>query len=294
VAIGLTDNNPGDILAGTGAFQGITGSVSANGLTYDVFQSAAYGIRALAIDIKNAVNEGYNTVSSFVYHYLGTSSNNAANPNVANYLAAVVQGSGLSANSPITSANVPQLVQGVLQGEGTLSGTNPSDISSGLQLAGFTGATGVTGVNMTPAQSAVASTGGGFFNALGAGTNELFTNPGEFFNIYGQVLGNGISTIVGNPAGTAAGAIGNFNAGAATIGQAASDTGSQVSAGITQAAASITNAVKPIGNFFTDLTSGSILTRTVLVIVGVLLLAAAIFAFTKQNPVNVVANAAMA
>lgn len=248
MAVGNTYNNPGDLksLGGGQTWLGQTGTYglsSASG-SFVSFDSAADGVRATAIDLKNAIGEGYNTVSSLVYHFLGTSSNNAENPHVQNYLSAVEQGSGLTGN--ITQGDVPALVQGIFKGEGTLSGVSQSDLSAGLAAAGYSGAfsgneAGDSGFNS------------GFVNGDGTfATNTIAANK------YGQsLISVGSADSSGNPTSSSHGA----------------GTNASQSSGL----------LATLGSLLTTWDSTSFVTRAVLVVLGVLLLAAAFFAFTKQD-----------
>lgn len=136
MSLGGTLNNPGNLLFGT-PWQGVIGSQTANGLNYAQFATPEAGVAGLQTDLKTAISRGFNTVSALVYHYLGTSSDNVANPHVASYLAAVSQGSGLSPNSPVTAADVPALARGISTAEGTLSDfPQLKQVSGGLSGAG--------------------------------------------------------------------------------------------------------------------------------------------------------------
>jgi hypothetical protein len=140
VAIGIGINNPGDLLYGT-PWQGVTGSQSGNGLNYAVFDSPADGWRALTVDLSSAISHGYNTLSALVYHFLGTSTNNAANPAVANYLSTVERVTGLSANSPLSTdpGTLNALATGFSTAEGTISGFGQFASGGGASAVGVGG-----------------------------------------------------------------------------------------------------------------------------------------------------------
>ena len=121
MAVGSNINNPGDLLAGTSWTGQVSPYTSPNGLTYAAFSTPQAGINALQTDLTTAINNGANTLSSLVYHYLGTSTNNAANPAVSNYLSNVSQATGIAPNQAITSADVPNLAYGISVAEGTAS-----------------------------------------------------------------------------------------------------------------------------------------------------------------------------
>jgi len=263
MAIGNFDGNPGDLLAGSGNWQGLTGSVGANGLQYASFSSPAYGVRALAIDLRNAINSGYNTVSALVYHFLGTSSNNQANPHVASYLSAVEQGSGLSGS--VTASNVPALVQGIIKGEGTT--VSSSDLSQGLGMAGF---------GMTTSQSALAGAVNTSIGDFNTGLNFLGQHPMQGLGMIGRNILSGVT----DPSAS----IANFNVGAVTIGQATADTASQAGSAVSGIGASVSS-------FLTSISSQALWVRIAFLVVGILLFSAAIFAFLRTNTVQTVASA---
>lgn len=103
--IGLRNNNPGNIRPGD-AWQGMTGE---NG-GFIVFQDVTWGIRALATDITNKIQQGYNTigkigsvkdcsidkVGSIISRYAPPSENNTAS-----YISAVSADTGIPANQVI-------------------------------------------------------------------------------------------------------------------------------------------------------------------------------------------------
>ena len=262
MAVGDTYNNPGDLksLPNGQTWQGQTGTYglsSASG-SFTSFDSMADGVRATAIDLTNAINNGFNTVQSLVYHFLGTSSNNAENPHDSNYLNAVEQGSGLSGSQTITSSDVPALVQGIFKGEGTASGVSSSALQQGLSMAGYGGA--YTGTAFAGNEAGDSGFNSGFVNSDGAqAVNTIAANSN------GQsLISVGSATAAGNPTASAAGA----------------GTNATQSSGI----------LATLSGLLTTWDSTSFVTRAVLVILGVLLLAAAFFAFTKQS-VNIPAGA---
>ena len=262
MAVGDTYNNPGDLksLGGGQTWQGQTGTYglsSASG-SFVSFDSMADGVRATAVDLTNAINEGYNTVQSLVYHFLGTSSNNQENPHVQNYLSAVEQGSGLTGS--VSASDVPALVQGIFKGEGTAGGVSSSALQQGLGMAGYSGTA---------------------FSGNEAGDSGF--NSG-FINSDGS---QAINTIAANSSGQSLISVGSATpAGTPTASSHGAGTGASASAGL----------LGMLSQLLSTWDSTSFVTRAVLVILGVLLLAAAFFAFTKQsiniNPADLAAAAA--
>lgn len=122
--IGVGANNPGDLTVfgpGSILYPGQTGTIAGNGFNYATFPDQASGIAALENYITRHVANGWNTVSKFVYGFLGTSSANAANPHPQAYLSAFEKATGLGANSPLSSSQAALVAKGIAAGEGTLS-----------------------------------------------------------------------------------------------------------------------------------------------------------------------------
>lgn len=84
---GLRNNNPGNIRPGDN-WQGMIGTN--NG--FIVFQSMYWGLRALATDLVNKINEGANTIAAIIAKYAPATDNN----NVQAYIDAVSQDSGFN------------------------------------------------------------------------------------------------------------------------------------------------------------------------------------------------------
>jgi hypothetical protein len=274
MTVGLTANNPGDIQnAYQLGFQGATPqSIGAQGgAQITVFDNLPDGIRALAVDIGTAINNGYNTLSALVYHYLGTSSNNAQNSNVQGYLTSVEQNTGLSVNSTISSANVPTLVSAIINAEGNSSGVSQSALQQGLSAAGY-GSSSVTGSSNINLGTVVS----GEYNNFTAGLQSIFQNPVGSASYLVNNAASGTAASIANPQGAASYLLGQFNSGASTLGQATSNTASQT-------ASSVASPFASIASVFTNFTQASFITRVVLVLLGVILVGAAVFAFAKPN-----------
>ena len=258
-SFGDTINNPGDIKANGVAFQGITGqqSVQSNAgptVTFDVFDNIIDGIRAVAKILATHLTKagGSETVEQAAEQYLGTSTNNAENPNVQSYVQAVASGAGLTPQSNVTTANLSQLVTGIFKGEGTLSGVTSSQIASGISAAGFNG-------NDLLSDPAVSTSG--FVNSDGTqAVNTIAANSN------GQsLISTGAANNMGNPTSTA--------------------NGQQPTPASSGPFSFLSDLVKQFD-------STTFATRLVVVILGVILIAAAVFAFTKTNPVDIVARGA--
>jgi hypothetical protein len=91
--IGLRNNNPGNLRPPSGLpWEGQTGT---NG-GFAVFKDLTYGIRALAIDLGNAIKEGYGTITDLITHYAPPNENNTQA-----YINAVSDYTGLAPDDPI-------------------------------------------------------------------------------------------------------------------------------------------------------------------------------------------------
>lgn len=127
--IGLRNNNPGNIRPGD-AWQGMTGE---NG-GFIVFQDIDWGLRALATDITNKVQEGYNTITALISRYAPPSENDTAA-----YIAAVSADTGLPADQVISldAGTLHDLVRAIMNHENGDSYSvlvTDQDIDTGISM----------------------------------------------------------------------------------------------------------------------------------------------------------------
>lgn len=277
MSLGNVNNNPGNLLSNGINWQGLVGTSQANGLGYAKFDTPASGVRALAVDLKTAIGNGYNTLAKLIAHYLGNPIKNgviqptSANPNPMNYLTTVEQVSGLGPNSTISASNVGSIAQGIIKAEGnTASG---ADLNTGLARAGLGNGT------MTQAQTGFSGAIGSISNDFSTGLNSVITNPFGSASILGSTFGAGVQGLTTDPLGSLGGLGSSFNTGLNTSAQAAADTSSQA---IAAAGNTIGGAISGVQGLISNLFSASNLERVVLVVVGILLLAAAIFTLSKS------------
>jgi hypothetical protein len=245
-------NNPGDFLsAGVPNFQGIT---STSG-TYAQFDSMSSGVRAIAVDVGTAIKNGYNTLYSLTNHYLGTTNlqPNSQNANPAGYLSALEKATGLGPYDKLTSSNVSSVVSGIIQGEG--SHVSTADFNSGIARAGY----------VTTNQQQV----GSLYSNFTAGLDAFSTHPFDALSYLGGQAAAGTGSLVTNPSGFFDFLGNKYNNGAAAVSGAASDTAKQVS--------------DPVTTFLSGLFSQTNLNRAALIILGLLMLAAAFFALSRQG-----------
>jgi hypothetical protein len=91
--LGLRNNNPGNIRPGD-SWQGMIGTNSG----FVVFENIGYGIRALGIDLRTKIGNGYNTIQLIITRYAPPSENNTQA-----YINSVVSSTGFSATKILTA-----------------------------------------------------------------------------------------------------------------------------------------------------------------------------------------------
>lgn len=129
--IGFRNNNPGNLRPGD-SWQGMTGE---NG-GFIVFKSMPWGIRALATDLSNKINnDGLDTIRDIVTKYAPASDNNDVNA----YVNAVSQDSGFGPDEILTADadTIVKLVKAHTaheNGENNLQYLTDDDIQEGLSL----------------------------------------------------------------------------------------------------------------------------------------------------------------
>ena len=109
--IGMRNNNPGNLRPSFPPWIGQTGSEN----NFCTFKDMSYGLRAMAIDLSNKIeNDGLDTISSIINKYAPPSENDTQS-----YIDAVVAGTGWDANAPIVlnSANLQALMEAQIQVE---------------------------------------------------------------------------------------------------------------------------------------------------------------------------------
>lgn len=128
VARGIRNNNPGNIRHGKSKWQGM--STGQTDPSFVQFTAPEYGIRALAVLLKNYIAGGTNTISKVIAKYAPSSENNTAA-----YIAQVEKNTGIGRNEPLTANDLTLLVTAIIRHE---NGTQPypiETIQKGVQLA---------------------------------------------------------------------------------------------------------------------------------------------------------------
>lgn len=271
--IGITLLNPGDLTVnkpGQILYPGQTGTGQGNGLTYAQFPTADAGENALVDYVTRHIASGWTTLSQFVYGFLGTSSNNAANPHVQNYLNTVSQTTGIAPNATITSSEATAIAAGISKAEGTSSAFN------------FGAGASTVGGNSSPVNS----------NPLVTGWDNLQTGASNL------ISGSGVS--VGTALGGSLGA--TINGGPATP-MAPQGIAGVASAATSAAASTLAAPFTAISNQFTGIVNGfkawesntlpSAIERTAIGAVALILIIAGVF-FLAGGPKVVAAAAAAA
>jgi hypothetical protein len=270
--IGITLNNPGDLTVlkpGQLLYPGQSGTGQGNGLTYAQFPTADAGENALVDYVTRHIASGWTTLSQFVYGFLGTSTNNAANPHVQNYLNTVSQATGIAPNAVITSSEASAIAAGISKAEGTSSAFN------------FGAGASTVGGNSSPVNS----------NPLVTGWDNLETGTSNLINGSGAGIGGALGASLGA----------TINGGAA-IPMAPQGLVNQASAATSQAAATLAAPFTAISNQVTGIVNGfkaweantlpSAIERTAIGIVAIVLIIAGVF-FLAGGP-KIVTAAALA
>lgn len=94
---GLRNNNPGNIILTSIKWQGKIPNAQNTDGVFEQFSSLSYGIRALAMDIINDVNEGTNTIETLITEFAPPSENNTAA-----YILGVSNKLGIPKNQPLS------------------------------------------------------------------------------------------------------------------------------------------------------------------------------------------------
>jgi len=147
VPLGLRNNNPGNLVTGIN-WQGLIGS---NG-RFCVFENIAWGIRALATDLRTDINQGQNTIAAIITEFAPPSENNTAA-----YINAVASYTGINPYTPLSAdrTTLKSLVRAIMnvelganysamltdadifEGIDLMSGTLPPGAAVGLGISGL-------------------------------------------------------------------------------------------------------------------------------------------------------------
>lgn len=131
--LGLRNNNPGNLRAGD-QWQGMIGQSQG----FIQFQDLSWGLRALAIDLRTKINEGYDTIALIIDRYAPMSDNNDTEA----YIQAVSDSAHLSRDKRLeaNSATIAALMRGIIDVEiGTQYAglISSADINEGISMAGM-------------------------------------------------------------------------------------------------------------------------------------------------------------
>jgi len=129
--IGLRNNNPGNIRPGDN-WQGMLGEAGG----FVVFENVAYGIRALGIDLRTKIKNGYDTIELIIFRYAPPIENDTLE-----YIRRVVLTTGIEQNKelnpdPETLAKLCRGIINVELGPGYADYITQSDINEGINLMG--------------------------------------------------------------------------------------------------------------------------------------------------------------
>lgn len=137
--LGLRNNNPGNLRPGDN-WQGMIGENAG----FVVFENIAWGIRALAIDLRTKIRNGYNTVEKIITRYAPPTENNTFA-----YIKSVSQDTGFTTETLTADyQTLHKLIRAIMNVE---LGVNYSalvtnaDIDEGLSMTGDKGLLGPIG-----------------------------------------------------------------------------------------------------------------------------------------------------
>jgi hypothetical protein len=128
---GIRNNNPGNIKTGI-AWQGAVGDDG----TFIIFADNTWGLRAMAKDLIDKINEGVSTITAIITKYAPPSENDTAS-----YISAVATDSGIDANEALGTDGdtLHSLIRAIVNHE---EGDGPSaqfvsdgDIDTGITMA---------------------------------------------------------------------------------------------------------------------------------------------------------------
>jgi len=141
--IGLRNNNPGNIRPGDD-WRGMIGEAGG----FVVFENIAFGIRALGIDLRTKINNGYDTTELIIFRYAPPIENDTLE-----YIRRVVDTTGIPQNRELSAdpETLAKLCRGIINVE---LGPNYShyitdnDISEGIGLMGGGSLVGPVGFSL--------------------------------------------------------------------------------------------------------------------------------------------------
>lgn len=146
--LGLRNNNPGNLVDAGISWKGLIGSNQG----FCVFENCAWGIRALATDLRTDINQGQNTIAAIITEFAPPSENNTAA-----YIAAVASYTGINPYTPLSAdrMTLKRLVRAIMnvelgasysalltdadidEGISLMSGTVPTGAMVGLGISGL-------------------------------------------------------------------------------------------------------------------------------------------------------------
>lgn len=128
--LGLRNNNPGNLRDSGDAWQGMIGTNQG----FVVFKDCSWGLRALSIDLRSKISDGYNTLEELIYRYAPPSENDTEA-----YLDYMI-GATLFSRSQALSANaatLKKLIRGIMDvelGRDYSLMLSDADINEGIEM----------------------------------------------------------------------------------------------------------------------------------------------------------------
>lgn len=129
---GIRNNNPGNLRITNIKWQGKVPVAQNTDEAFEQFQSMAFGIRAMLMDIINDIKKGKNTLQTLISEFAPSNENNTAA-----YVAFVSRVANVPANAvirPDDRATLGRIIAAMIRKENGISLPNPSDLEAALDM----------------------------------------------------------------------------------------------------------------------------------------------------------------
>lgn len=128
VARGIRNNNPGNIRHGKSKWAGM--SQTQTDAAFVQFTSPEYGIRALAILLRNYFKQGFDTIEKIFPKYAPSSENNTEA-----YIKQVVKTTGIPRDQKLGVENLPGLIVAIVKHENGNQPYSMDTINKGVSMS---------------------------------------------------------------------------------------------------------------------------------------------------------------
>ena len=132
---GIRNHNPGNIERTSIRWQGMSADQSGDP-RFVVFDSAEYGVRALARVLQNYANQGRITVRAIIERWAPPSVNGRVENDTGAYVNAVAAALNVNPDSPINVGSaLPDLVRAIIRHENGFNPYSDDTINAGVRMA---------------------------------------------------------------------------------------------------------------------------------------------------------------